>query len=330
MTSRHTLRLLTMCCIATTGAQLAMPSQASAQAPPSPEKITLHENFSPLEITTIGVSTAGALFLIVAGEHTFGSPAPSLGPPDERSLDWRFSHWANPNPDPTKQWLGGAPDTAGYVLPFAALGIYTMGTIGHAASPNFFMKDKSHELLAFTEAFAWTMVVTNGLKLMVGRARPFTVREDIDTEAVGEPEKEFFLSFPSGHSASAAATSTFLALDLSDHLVHHTFKESHPALRYGVGYGVPLLGAVGTSWVVMYSRIKDQRHWLSDTITGAMIGTGFSTLFYVMHFDETGEPRKRHHLDEEDVAEADEVIKESYMTPSASASGPMLTYGFIF
>ncbi len=192
------------------------------------------------------------------------------------------------------------------------------------------MTSKSHELLAFTEAFAWTMIVTNSLKLIVGRARPFTVREDIDTEAVGEPEKEYFLSFPSGHSASAAATSTFLALDLSDHLVHHTLKDSHPALRYGVGYGAPLLGAVGVSWTVMYSRIKDQRHWLSDTLTGAMIGAGFSSLFYVMHFDRQGQPRKRHELDEEVASQDDAIIQESYMAPVATPSGPMLSYGFVF
>lgn len=312
---------------------LGSAGELSAQQPPAaPERITIRENFSPFELGTIGLGTAGAIFLIGFGEDVFGHPIPSLGPPDPQSVDWRFTHWANEKPDPIKQWIGGAPDKAGYVLPFAALGFYATGSIGQAINPDFPLSNKNHELLAFTEAFSWTMFVTNALKLMVGRARPFTVREDLDAEAFGEPEKEYFLSFPSGHSASAASTTTFLALDLSAHLVHHTLRDSHPILRYGVGYGVPLLGAASISGTVMFSRIRDQRHWLSDTLTGAMIGAGFSTIFYTMHFDHEGNPRQRHEVSKDDGEERAQAgtIQQSVVTPIATPSGPMLQYGFIF
>ncbi len=310
--------------------QVMSVSTGYAQSPDvAAEPVKIRENFSPFELGTIGVGTAGAVFLIGFGEHVFGHPNPSMGPPSPESVDWRFTHWANSAPDPVKQWLGGVPDTAGYVLPVAALGFYATGSIGSAFRDDFVIGSKNHEMLAFTEAFAWTMFTTNALKLMVGRARPFTVREDLDAGSFGEDEKEYFLSFPSGHSASAAATSTFLALDLSDHLVHHTFAESHPALRYGLGYGLPLLGAVTVSGTVMFSRIKDQRHWLSDTLTGAMIGAGMSTIFYVMHFDEKGDPRRRHDIEQES-ATSEEVIQQSYMVPSVTSSGPVLQYGFIF
>ena len=318
------------------------PLPASAQLQPAPaapsepaQGASLSENFSPWELSTIGASTLSAIYLVTLGERTFGSPTPSLGAPDPQSLDARFTRWANPVPDPARQWLGGVPDTAGYVAPFAALGFYAVGSASRALNDDSFLGEKSHQMVAFTEAFAWTMVITNALKLSVGRARPFTIREGLDTEGFGEPEKEYFLSFPSGHSASAAATSTFLALDLSRHLVSETFAESHPALRYGVGYALPAVGAAAFSSVVMYSRIKDQRHWLSDTITGAMIGAGCSTLFYIMHFDERGDPRRRREVDAPDsVLDTDEPLEpmtsESYMMPSASPSGAMLTYGFAF
>lgn len=302
-----------------------------AQQPPdASNQVTIRENFSPFEIGTIGLGATGAIFLIGFGEDVFGHPVPSIGPPDPQSVDWRFTHWANEKPDPVKKWIGGAPDRAGYVLPFAALGLYATGSIGHAINPDFPLASKNHELLAFTESIAWTMFVTNVFKLMVGRARPFTVREDLDPVAFGEPEKEYFLSFPSGHSASAASTTTFLALDLSAHLVHHTLRDSHPVLRYGLGYGLPLLGAASISGTVMFSRIRDQRHWLSDTLTGAMIGAGFSTIFYTMHFDNEGNPRKRHDIDVDEDLSGSATIQQSFVTPIATPSGPMLQYGLIF
>ena len=54
---------------------------------------------------------------------------------------------------------------------------------------------------------------------------------------------------------------------------------------------MPMVVASGLTWTVMYSRIKDQQHWLSDTLTGALIGSAFATLFYTLHFDELGQPR---------------------------------------
>ena len=79
-------------------------------------------------------------------------------------------------------------------------------------------------------------------------------------------ESEQLLSFPSGHSTAIAATSFFLAADLSDHLVSGPLKAKGPVTRALVGRVLPYVSAAGLSWLVMYSRIKDQRHWLSDTL----------------------------------------------------------------
>ena len=98
------------------------------------------------------------------------------------------------------------------------------------------------------------------------------------------------LSFPSGHSTAIAATSFFLAADLSDHLVSGPLKTKGPVTRALVGRVLPYVSAAGLSWLVMYSRIKDQRHWLSDTLTGGLIGVGSALLSYHLHFDAAGRP----------------------------------------
>jgi len=81
-----------------------------------------------------------------------------------------------------------------------------------------------------------TIGLTDLLKLSVRRPRP-------DTGAKS--------SFPSGHTSSAFAYSTF---------VWH---------RYGWKLGLP---ATLFSAFVGYTRIQDGRHYLSDVLSGALLG----------------------------------------------------------
>ncbi len=295
---------------------LCSPGLALAQ---QGEEVGVLENYSPLELTLGGVGVAGAIMFIGWGSDIFGNPRPGMGPPDTESVDWRFSHWANPTPDPRTKWLGGVPDLAGYVAPALTVGLYAAGTIGSALGDDFVLGDQKHELIAFTEAFAWSMVTVNALKLLVGRTRPFAVRPDIDPALIEEDEDEQFISFPSGHSASAAATTVFLALDLGDHLATNVLKDAHPAVQFSVGRVLPLVAAGGLTWTVMYGRIRDQRHWLSDTLTGAMIGAGFSTLVYTMHFGPGGQPRRNIARPEPGSAS---------LMPVVGPAGAELRYGF--
>lgn len=290
-TSRHAALALLLC--------LLTPVAASAQAVPDEgglRRPLVAENYSPAELTTFGIVSAGALTLMLGGDAIFGAPKPSMGPPSPDSADWRFSRWANPDPDPGSQWLGGAPDVGGYTLPVLALAYYGAGTIGNSFTTDFFIGDTTHELIAFGESLAWSMLVVNGLKFLVGRERPFVAKARTGDVAARDkwdvPEKEENISFPSGHSAAAAVTMTFVMLDLSDHLFHHTFRDSSGAVRWGVGRFLPALVGLGVTGTVMYSRIRDQRHWLSDTLVGAFVGTAFATIFYTMHFDEDGDARR--------------------------------------
>jgi membrane-associated phospholipid phosphatase len=92
--------------------------------------------------------------------------------------------------------------------------------------------------------------LTNGIKLMAGRSRP-------DNGTLGNDADDFDLlsgqaSWPSGHTAMAFALATSLGDEIHE-----------PVARYGL-----LAAATAVGW----SRINDNRHWLSDVAAGAVLG----------------------------------------------------------
>ncbi len=93
------------------------------------------------------------------------------------------------------------------------------------------------------------VVINNGLKLLVMRDRPLV------PHLVGASGS----SFPSGHSAAAAACWAALALVLADHV---------PRRRRGVLAGV----AVAVTAIVAASRALLGVHWLTDVIAGVLVG----------------------------------------------------------
>ncbi len=93
-------------------------------------------------------------------------------------------------------------------------------------------------------------VVVQGIKLTVGRSRPF---QDPDFDGTDlHPFSGGSTSFPSGHTAAAFA----LATTLGD------------AIGSTVVQGGLYVVAAGTGW----ARIAQQKHWASDVAAGAAIG----------------------------------------------------------
>jgi membrane-associated phospholipid phosphatase len=106
-------------------------------------------------------------------------------------------------------------------------------------------------LLAFAVAESLTPLAVNALKALVDRPRP----QDAMLDAAGS-------SFPSGHAAYAGATA--LAL-----LVLFTRQGSRKRRAWAVAAAVAVAG-------MAWSRTYLQVHWLTDAVSGALLGLGIA------------------------------------------------------
>ena len=98
-------------------------------------------------------------------------------------------------------------------------------------------------------SIATATLATMAVKLVTGRVRPF---ESPDNAAKYRPFSGED-SFPSGHSAIAFA--------LASSLDHETRSRWVPCIAYPM--------AALTAW----SRVRDDRHWASDVVAGAALGS---------------------------------------------------------
>lgn len=110
-------------------------------------------------------------------------------------------------------------------------------------------------------------VVTTGLKFLIGRQRPFVENEAYDFTPL-HGTRAGRSSLPSGHTTAAFAFASAIATDL---------RYDHPN---GARWGVPLLYLGAAS--VGAARMYDNKHWFSDVVMGAGIGTliGHRTVTY--------------------------------------------------
>ena len=115
-----------------------------------------------------------------------------------------------------------------------------------------------------TEALVIGALTGTLLKDTFGRARPFvdtTGPNPDDWQLLrGFHAGEAYRSFPSGHSTAAFAAAAAVSAETSRWWPQATY--------FGIG---PIL--YGGAAAVGLSRMYDNRHWASDVITGAMIGT---------------------------------------------------------
>jgi membrane-associated phospholipid phosphatase len=143
-------------------------------------------------------------------------------------------------------WLGGAG-----VLALEA-GALAVGRVS------------GHESLAAaglrgTEAIIVSGAVVQALKTIAGRQRPYLGPDDAGDFQIGHGMRGGMTSFPSGHTAAAFSAATVLTLQTA-----HRW----PAARWVAG---PLL--YGGATMVAFSRMYDSKHWASDVVLGAGIGT---------------------------------------------------------
>jgi membrane-associated phospholipid phosphatase len=108
--------------------------------------------------------------------------------------------------------------------------------------------DGYRETWSLLEAGVFSTATSEVLTLAAGRERP---------DATSSPNqwRQGGVSFPSVHSSAAFAIGTVFA---------ESGNDEYRWIRRIIGYGV----AVGTS----YLRVRDNVHWLSDTVAGSALG----------------------------------------------------------
>jgi len=121
-----------------------------------------------------------------------------------------------------------------------------------------------------TEAVLLATTITGVLKGTLGRARPFVTNDTNPTDfkiggGFGNGERQ---SFPSGHTTTAFAVASSVTSEI---------RRLHPS---AVKFVAPVM--YGGATMVGLSRMYHNKHWASDVVLGAAIGT-FSGLKVVRY-----------------------------------------------
>ncbi len=222
--------------IVAAGLVLGVVAPCSAQTPSAPQR--------PLFTWRDGVLAGGFVVATFAARPVDKSAALALQRP-ERQKRWIFQEGAT------------------IVRTIAVPGAFVIGTSMYAVGRLSHVERLAEVGLHGTEALVVGGVVASILKDTFGRARPYldTIPNPDNWSLLrgfrgGEP----YRSFPSGHTVAAFAAAAAVSAETS---------RWYPGLTY---YGIgPLL--YGGAAAVGISRMYNNRHWASDVILGAAIGT---------------------------------------------------------
>lgn len=217
--------------------RLATPAASPVQTVGTDIPILFRRDLATMGLVLLGVAAATQLDRPVA----HGLQSPSL---QHSEALHRASAAANTVGDP------------GALLFTAAL--YATGRVSHRPE----LADAG---LHATEAIVVSGAVTGVLKFATGRARPRVAGLEPDERRIDTDEfrpgrgRGGFTSFPSGHTTAAFAAASAITSEL---------RRSHPGSARLMG---PLL--YGGASLVGLSRMYADKHWASDVIMGAAVGT---------------------------------------------------------
>ncbi|MBI9103689.1 MAG: phosphatase PAP2 family protein [Spirochaetales bacterium] len=152
----------------------------------------------------------------------------------------------------------------------------TLGAYGALLLPGLSVLADLHDnnkLLTYGVMYGEAFLLATGtkelLKLVVSRHRPYTYFGELPE---GE-EDDYYNSFPSGHTTYAFLGASFLS---------STFSMDYPESRFKIpliASSYLIAGGVG------YLRIASGSHFLSDVLTGAVIGTVCGWMIPMLHLE---------------------------------------------
>ena len=159
----------------------------------------------------------------------------------------------------------GGATTFDDTVPSYAVGLYAGAGAGLIALlPT---SARLHHLKGYSEAVLTTMALTEIAKNFFGRHRPLFQE--------GDEDPDHRRSFFSGHASITAASTVYFGLYLHQH-IGPRLRGPRAGLYKALAF--TLLG--GALVGVPISRVRDNRHHLSDVLTGAFAGSAMAALFY--------------------------------------------------
>ena len=157
--------------------------------------------------------------------------------------------------------FSGSASTASHALLVGVIGFAGVASFDGATPAQ-----RRGHVAVFANSLAWTLAATDWMKVLVRRKRPVLYSADA-TAAAADPNSQ--RSFPSGHASVAfAAATTYLVMAQRERLPH---RGRNVALLYA--------GAVGVSAL----RVAAGRHFPTDVVGGAALGTGIGWLVAKVH-----------------------------------------------
>ena len=165
----------------------------------------------------------------------------------------------------------------GSIDPFTIPHLIIGARLAHAAGRELFDSDADARAelrgtLGLYKTLMYTQVGTQLVKNLVHRTRPD-----------GSDDKSFF----SGHSSTTFAAASYLQRETDDALRTWTALDGQPFLR-GALRTASASVLYGWAGYVGYSRMRDNKHYLTDVLVGALIGTLIGNAVYDGTHGETG------------------------------------------
>ncbi len=145
---------------------------------------------------------------------------------------------------------------------------FTLGK--NLIAPSSTDKEDYKHIFLFGKSILYTFAITDITKETIGRRRPD-----------GSDTKSFF----SGHTSTAFAASSFLYREIDDYLDSSPMTANNDVLRKSLK-AVSFLTLYGWAGYVGYSRMQDNKHYLTDVIVGAAVGTIISNVIYDFYLNE--------------------------------------------
>ncbi len=235
---------------------LAIVTRANAQSSTGDSRVALSEIEQP------SVAKPNALRRSFMRKELFLAGAFALGTVAVVPFD---EPWGNRLQAPRVQENAGLDATAKGVRKLGNPGAIIVTSALYAGGRLLHKRRVADAGLHATEAILVSGAVTTVLKRLTGRARPHVANPDPNEHG---PDADAFrpgrgvgdyTSFPSGHTTTAFAAASALTRELSG---------THPRMAWLVG---PLL--YGGATAVGLSRMYENKHWASDVIAGAAVGT---------------------------------------------------------